>query len=330
MRVSRFITVVAALLAVGLLLSACGSVGSTRSVVVLPATAAAAPVGAVRAAPVALSRLAVLGDIACDPSSSDYNGGVGDPRHCRQRAVGRLVRSLDVDYVITTGDNQYENGGLAAYRASYDVALGGVRDQTWPVPGNHEYATSGAAGYFEYFGTRAGSPTKPWRAMTPARGWRVVLLDSNCWAVGGCDRTSPQARWLANRLSKSPTRCTIASWHHPLYTAGEYKGNADVRAVARPLWSAADRGGVDIVVNGHDHNYQRFAKTDGIVEFVAGTGGKSHYGLTSAPRLRYGNDEAFGVLVLTLRSDGSYRHAFVTLDGRRLDVGTGRCSNPGR
>ena len=314
----------------GLVVSACGSAVPSRAAVELPSTSAAANVGAAPAAPVVVSRLAVLGDIACDPTSSYYNGGVGDTQHCRQRAVGRLVRGLHVDYVITTGDNQYEKGGLAAYNASYDAALGAVRSRTWPVPGNHEYATSGAAGYFEYFGTRAGSPTKPWRAMTPARGWRVVLLDSNCWAVGGCGRTSPQARWLASRLNKSPTRCTIASWHHPLFTAGAYKGNADVQAAARPLWAAADRGGVDIVVHGHDHNYQRFAKTDGMVEFVAGAGGKSHYGLTTAPRLRFGNDETFGVLVLTLRSDGSYRHAFVTVDGRRLDVGTGGCSNPRR
>ncbi|MFZ0325618.1 MAG: metallophosphoesterase [Actinomycetes bacterium] len=308
----------------GLLVGSLAVTGCGQTVV--HAMPAAAVVDA-RQASVSVARIAVVGDIACDPASADYNGGRGTSTTCKQRAVGRLVRSLAPDALVTTGDNQYEKGSLKAYRTSYDSALGSLRPITWAVPGNHEYGTPKAAGYFTYFGARAGTPSRPWRSFSPAKGWQVLLLDSNCWAVGGCGRHSPQARWLHRRVSHHPARCTIASWHHPLHTAGHYKGDSSVEAVARPLWRAADRNGVDIVVNGHDHNYQRFAPINRMVEFVAGTGGKSHYGLSNAKHLRFGTDASYGVLLLTLHADGTYRHAFMTIDGRRLDVGTGRCLN---
>jgi acid phosphatase type 7 len=275
-----------------------------------------------------VSRLALVGDIACDPLSPYYNRGHGDRQHCRQRAVGQLVQRLAPDAVITTGDNQYEVGGLRAYRRSYDAAFGDLLPITWPVAGNHEYGTTGATGYFRYFAARAGTPDRPWRWYAPADGWRVALLDSNCPDVGGCGPSSAQGRWLRRSLALDPTRCTIAVWHHPLHTAGAYRRSADTKALARPLWRASERGGVDLVVNGHDHSYQRFDAVDGMVEFVSGAGGKSHYALGRAKGLLSGNDTDFGVLLLTLFSDGTYRHAFVTLGGGRADVGRGRCANP--
>ena len=307
-------------IAVGVVLAACGNAVEGRP--------GSTPLRAESGQRVVVSRLVVVGDIACDPASPYYNRGHGDRQHCRQRAVGQLVRRLDPDAVITTGDNQYERGGLRAYRTSYDAAFGDFLPTTWPVPGNHEYGTSGATGYHRYFGARAGTPDRPWRWFAPADGWRVALLDSNCPDVGGCGASSAQVRWLQRRLALDPTRCTIAAWHHPLHTAGSYRRSADTKALARPLWRAADRGGVDLVVNGHDHSYQRFATIDGMVEFVSGAGGKSHYPLTRARGLRSGNDTDFGVLLLTLFSDETYRHAFVTVGGGRSDVGRGRCANP--
>lgn len=229
--------------------------------------------------------------------------------------------------MVTTGDNQYEKGAFRAYRRSYDTALGRLRGRTWPVPGNHEYLTRGAAGYFRYFGRRAGSAKAPWRAFLPGAGWRVVLLDSNCWAVGGCGGRSDQGRWLRARLVTAPRPCTIAAWHHPLHTAGAYRGSAEVAALARPLWRQAAARGVDVVVNGHDHGYQRWAVRAQMRQFISGAGGKSLYRIGRSRGLRYGDDSHFGVLLLTLRSDRTYRHAFVELGGRRVDRGVGRCGN---
>lgn len=309
----------AVLLAVAVALAACGHSADAPSGV--------APLRPESGKPAVVSRLAVVGDIACDPASPYYDRGRGDRQHCRQRAVGQLVQRLDPDAVITTGDNQYEVGGLRAYRTSYDAAFGHLLPVTWPVAGNHEYGTTGATGYFRYFAARAGTPDRPWRWYAPADGWRIALLDSNCPDVGGCGATSAQGRWLRRRLALDPTRCTIAAWHHPLHTAGEYRHSAATKALARPLWRASARGGVDLVVNGHDHSYQRFGAVDGMVEFVSGAGGKSHYPLGQARGLRAGNDTDFGVLLLTLLSDGTYRHAFVTVDGARQDVGRGSCAN---
>ena len=272
-------------------------------------------------------RVVVVGDIACDPADPQFRGGRGTATACGQRAVGRLVERLRPDAVVTTGDNQYDVGALRAYRASYAPAMGSLRARTWPVPGNHDYGTAGAAGYFAYFGARAGSPNRPWRSFSPAPGWRVLLLDSNCWAVGGCGSGSRQHRWIKHTLAHRPAPCTIAAWHHPLLTAGEYRGSADVRAAALPLWRATTRGGVDVVLNGHDHNYQRWSPRQGVREFVVGTGGRSHYRVTPVPRLAAHDDRHFGALVLTLRADRTYRYAFWTVHHRRLDAGRGRCAN---
>jgi 3',5'-cyclic AMP phosphodiesterase CpdA len=289
-----------------------------------PSARAARPASSHRTAVVA--RVVVLGDIACDPSNASYRGGRGTRDACRQQAVGRLVARLDPTYVVTTGDNQYEVGALGAYRESYAAALGGLRGRTWPVPGNHDYGTPHARGYLDYFGPRAGTAGRTWRARQPLTGWRVLLLDSDCWAVGGCGRGSAQHRWLRRQLTSSP-RCTIAVWHHPFLTAGAYRGDAAVRAAARPLWATVQRHGVDLVLNGHDHNYQRFAPRHGLREFVVGTGGRSHYQVTDARGLKRAVDDRFGVLVLTLRTDHTYRWAFRSVNGARLDHGSSRCTN---
>jgi len=271
--------------------------------------------------------LIATGDIACDPDSPFFDSrGL-----CQQDRVGSLVTKLvrrGAEWFIPLGDVQYETGSYGDFLAVYDEAFGGVRSVTQAIAGNHEYVTRRARGYFRYFGARAGNVEKPWRTFVAARGWRVVLLDSNCEHVGGCGPRSPQGRWLQRQLADSGQQCTLAAWHHPLQTSGEYAGHVDTYERALKLWKLADAGGVDVVLNGHDHIYERFAKKDGMEQFLVGTGGKNHYDITTkSPGSQARIGHRYGVLKLTLRSGGRYRHAFVTASGVELDAGHGSCAN---
>jgi hypothetical protein len=318
-RVLRLLATV--LLPVGVLALA-GSAG-VASPNVAPPTDASGGAAVRTHAPV----LIAAGDIACDPTSP-YFGASGQ---CQQDHVGHRVRSMirnGDDWFVPLGDNQYETGTYADYREVFHPAFRAVRSVTRPIPGNHEYVTEGARGYFRYFGAKAGSPDKPWRSFEAAPGWRVLLLDSNCDLVGGCGPRSPQGKWLSQKLASTVEPCVIAAWHHPLQSSGEYAGSADSEGRARKLWAIADDGGVDIVLNGHDHIYERFAKLDGMQQFLVGTGGKNHYDITTkAPGSRERIGNRYGVLRLTLRPDGTYRHAFVAANGEALDRGENTCSN---
>jgi len=271
--------------------------------------------------------LIAAGDIACDPDSPYY----GAPGLCQQDRVGRRVRIMvngGADWFVPLGDVQYETGSYADFIDVYDKAFGAVRQVTRPVAGNHEYITSGARGYFRYFKKKAGNPDRPWRAFKAAPEWKVLLLDSNCEYVGGCGRQSRQGRWIKRELRSTSADCIIAAWHHPLQTSGEYAGSADSRGRARKLWRLVDDGGADIVLNGHDHIYERFAKRGGIQEFVVGTGGKNHYDITTkAPGSRKRIGDRYGVLRLTMRANGTYQHAFVTPYGKVFDSGHKQCTN---
>ncbi|MCZ3389148.1 MAG: metallophosphoesterase [Actinomycetia bacterium] len=274
-----------------------------------------------------VSRLVAVGDIACDPNSPyiDTRG------QCQQARVGSLVKRMvrrGADEFVTLGDAQYEYAKYRAFMAEFDPAFRAVRPVTWAVAGNHEYYTKNARGHFRYWGKHAGTRKHPWRTFTPVPGWRVVLLDSNCEHVGGCGPKSRQGKWLRNMLANSSRTCTVAMWHHPLQTSGEYAGNEDTRSRALKLWKMANAGGVDLVLNGHDHIYERFAKRSDIQQFVVGTGGKNHYDITTkAPGSRKRVNDRYGVLRLDLSSDGTYRHAFVTVSGNVLDAGQVNCTN---
>ena len=286
------------------------------------------PVEAERAVPApSVARLVAAGDIACDPGSS-Y---IDTPGYCQHDRVGQLVKRMvnrGADWFVTLGDAQYEYGKYSAFMAEFDPAFRAVRPVTKAVAGNHEYYTDGAKGHFRYWGKHAGSANQPWRTFVPVEGWRVVLLDSMCEHVGGCGPRSPQGTWLRSVLAKNSQTCTVAMWHHPLQTSGAYAGNVDSRSRALKLWKIANAGGVDLVLNGHDHIYERFAKRSDIQQFVVGTGGKSHYGITTkAPGSKKRIDDRYGVLRLDLSSDGTYRHAFVTASGNVIDRGQKTCTN---
>ena len=269
-----------------------------------------------------------MGDVACDPSDLPTT----DLRRCRHDDVGRLVGSrieAGADAFLALGDLQYENGGLQAFRQVYGQAFGDFKRRTYPIAGNHEWNESSAAGYFEYFGDRAGTARRPWRTFVPTPGWRVVLLDSNCTKVGGCGPRSRQGRWLAEVLRRAPQPCVVAAWHHPLFSSGPHGRDVEELGWARALWRLADEGGVDIVLNGHEHLYERFARRDGMQEFIVGTGGRSHYYVKDERAgSRYIATQRFGVLRLALLDGRRYQWRFLTTDGASLDRGSARCSNP--
>ncbi len=274
--------------------------------------------------------VALAGDIACDPASSSFNGGLGTHNRCRQAAVADLMPDGRYAAVLPVGDTQYEDATLKKFLGSYALSWGRLKDITRPVPGNHEYRTPGAAGYFDYFGAAAGRRSRGYYSFDVG-AWHVVALNSNCAAVGGCGTGSPQKRWLRADLEANTSRCTLAYWHHPRFSSGRH-GNTT--AVA-PLYRALYRAGADVVVAGHDHSYERFARLTprgtldrerGIRSFVVGTGGKEHYEFPDVkPHSRARNADTFGVLELVLRPRG-YDWRFVPEAGKSFtDTGSASC-----
>jgi hypothetical protein len=291
-----------------------GAPGSGRPAPPAPSTAGPAVVAAV-------------GDIACDPSSPSFNGGVGTTSSCHQKAVSDLVVNGGVDAFLPLGDLQYESGTFDAFTASYHPSFGRVKAVTYPAVGNHEYLTADAAGYFQYFGAAARGGYYSF----DLGAWHLIALNSNCGQAGGCGDGSPQLNWLKADLAAHKTACTLAYWHHPRFSSGTHGNDADVEPVWSALWSA----GADVVLNGHDHVYERFAPQTptgaadparGIRQFTVGTGGK---GLTSIgspiANSEVRHDQTFGVLMLTLLPD-RYEWRFVPEAGKTFtDSGSAAC-----
>jgi hypothetical protein len=258
--------------------------------------------------------------------------GAGDIASCSSTADQRTARLLDeIDgTVFTAGDNAYPSGSTWQFRHCYDPSWGRHFARTRPSIGNHEYETPGASGYFNYFGWRAGKAGRGWYAYN--RGaWRIYVLNSNCGQVGGCWVGSRQERWLRADLAAHPRECVLAYWHHPRFSSGFHGNQKQVRG----FWKTLQAAGADVVVNGHDHDYERFAPQDssgdldlahGVRQFVVGTGGRELRPL-GAPRSNSesANDDAFGVLKLVL-GDGWYRWRFIAVgDATFSDSGTADC-----
>ncbi|HET6622980.1 MAG TPA: Calx-beta domain-containing protein, partial [Gaiellaceae bacterium] len=198
--------------------------------------------------------VAAAGDVACDPESDAFEGGRGDGLECRQRATSDLLVRKRYAAVLALGDLQYEDATRAKFGASYDPSWGRLRSITRPVPGNHEYRTDGADGYFGYFGAAAGDPAKGYYSYDLG-GWHLVALNSSCSEVGGCGAGSRQERWLRADLAASSAPCTLAYWHHPRFSSGSHGSDPSYEAFWRALYEA----GADVVLVGHDHDYERFA-----------------------------------------------------------------------
>jgi hypothetical protein len=274
------------------------------------------------------------GDIACDPSNSLFDRGRGVGQWCRAAAVRKVIDRARPDLVLALGDEQYDNGRLSAFHNSYAKSWGHELWRTRPAVGNHEYeADSHAGGYFDYFGARAGTRGKGWYSLNKA-SWHLVALNSNCWAVG-CRPGTKQYAWLKADLRVNGARCALAYMHHPLVSSGPH---GDDEAHAKPLWKLLYRAGVDVVLVGHDHIYERFAQIrpdgskdvrNGFREFIVGTGGAQHYSIARVHTYsQVRNTTAFGVLRLQLR-DGSYAWRFLPAAGATFhDSGSDPCHGP--
>jgi acid phosphatase type 7 len=256
-------------------------------------------------------------------------GDIADCGSSGDEATANLLDGLD-GTVATLGDNAYNAGTRSEFANCYDPSWGRHKNRTRPAAGNHEYGTPGAAGYFNYFGTAAGDPSEGYYSYDLGT-WHIVVLNSNCSKIGGCDADSPQYSWLKADLEAHPTDCTLAYWHHPLFSSADHGNNS----VTKPLWQLLEGIGAELVLTGHDHDYERFAPQtadgvadpeNGIREFVVGTGGKSHYAFESVqPNSEVRYNDGYGVLRLVL-SDGSYSWEFISEAGKSFtDTGTGTC-----
>jgi hypothetical protein len=246
---------------------------------------------------------AAVGDMACPP------GSLSTLITCRQDQVSDLiVADRAVQSLLILGDLQYYSGQLNAFRTSYHQSYGRLDAMAIPSPGNHEYETKGAAGYFEYFGAKAHPETNGYYSLDLSPSWHVVVLNSNCAAIGGCGVDSPQHKWLVGDLVATKRPCTVAIWHHPLFTSAVRGSNTFMK----PLWEALETGGTDLILNGHEHHYERFApqdgegapKANGIREIVVGTGGITMNPFsTPVPNSEF-RANGFGFLRLELKAGG--------------------------
>jgi Calcineurin-like phosphoesterase len=224
-------------------------------------TSIVGPLPSVTSAPPDAVVITAAGDL-CGPT----------PDTCSPTA--ELIDRIDPDAVLTLGDNQYTEGTLDQYLAGYDGAWGTFKDITYPVAGNHEWESSNAQGYLDYFDLSAY-----WYSFSLGP-WRLYALDGTCEENGGCAPGDPQYEWLKSHLATHSDRCILAYWHQPRFSSGTRHGSDEL---VGPLWALLDAAGADLVLSGHEHNYERFSAQDsegnatpgGMVEIVAGTGGAS-------------------------------------------------------
>jgi 3',5'-cyclic AMP phosphodiesterase CpdA len=249
--------------------------------------------------------------------------GAGDIARCAtsgDEATAALIEAIG-GTVFTVGDNAYPDGSAQHFAECYGPSWGRFRTRTRPSPGNHEYKTADAAGYFDYFRWRAGPGDRGYYAYN--RGsWRIYSLNSE--AI-----TTEQLAWLESDLAANPTRCSLAYWHRPLFSSGQHGNQSDTG----PIWDLLYSAGTELVINGHDHDYERFypQRPDGsrywkgIRQFVVGTGGGAIRPFaTVQPNSAARKSGAYGVLKLVLK-DTEYRWRFITTNGSFVDTGSGVC-----
>jgi len=266
--------------------------------------------------------IVAVGDIACSSNTPTVF-------ECHQKATSDLALEINPDAVLILGDLQYPNGTLSNFEKYYHPSWGRLFDKTYPSPGNHEYKTANAAGYYAYFKERAHDPTKGYYSFDLG-SWHIVSVNSNCGAVGGCGANSQQSAWLENDLKTHNNVCTLVFWHQPRYGDSAVRDNIDMNN----FWNLINFYNVDVNLVGHWHNYQRFTPMDetgspdpnGVREFVVGTGGKYQYGVSDPTRsiLETYNSFTFGVLKMTLHETG-YNWEFIEENKNIFDSGSGKC-----
>jgi hypothetical protein len=253
--------------------------------------------------------------------------GAGDIATCDSDGDEQTARLLDAipGTVFTLGDNAYGDGTLEQFQQCYDPTWGRHKARTRPAPGNHDYHTAQATGYYAYFGERAGPAGQGYYSFDLG-AWHIVALNSEIKA----GPNSAQAQWLRADLAANPSVCTLAYWHEPLFSSGPHGNDAHMQ----PIWDILAGAGADVVLAGHDHDYERFAPQtssgepdpNGMREFVVGTGGASHYAFEHIrPNSEARNNDTFGVLKLTLRAT-SYDWQFIPVAGGAFhDSGSAAC-----
>jgi 3',5'-cyclic AMP phosphodiesterase CpdA len=277
----------------------------------------AAPAAAAAAQPKKVVVVAV-GDVACTPTARTT------PTRCQDARTAALTKALDPDAVLALGDLQYETGSLSNYRRAYAATWGDLLGKTYPIPGNHEYKTADASGYYTYFDTR--QPGAPGYYAFDLGSWRVYALNSNCDKID-CDT---QYAWLKDDIAANPRTCSLFTMHHPRFSSGLEHGSDP--GMTR-FFRIAKKNDVEMVLAGHDHDYERFHRmkangersSKGVLSFVSGMGGKSayHFG-TIQDGSAYRLSGHFGVLRLALRRH-EFRFAFKDVNGTTPDKGTRAC-----
>lgn len=266
------------------------------------------------------------------PANDPVFVGSGDIAYCSSNgdeATANLLDSIS-GTVFTTGDNAYHDGTPEEFKNCYDGSWGRHKERTYPSPGNHDYNTADAAGYFDYFGSNAGEPGKGYYSYDLG-AWHIIVLNSNI----PVKNDSPQEQWLRADLAAHPSACTLAYWHHPRFSSGTTHGS---HTSMQALWQALYDYGADVILAGHEHNYERFALQDpqgvadpsrGIREFVIGSGGRSHYEFGNPiVNSEVRNGDTYGVLKLTLHPT-SYSWEFVPEAGMTFtDSGEAPCVMP--
>ena len=255
-------------------------------------------------------------------------GDIGDCNSDGAKLTARLIASRP-GTVAAIGDTAYPYGSTSDFARCYQPTWGAFKARTRPALGNHEYYSTNAAPYFAYFGLKAAAPGGYYSYKLGS--WHIVVINSNCDEVGGCGAGSAQLSWLRKDLARHPARCTLAYWHQPRFSSGMH-GSSELM---QPIWATLAKAGADIVLNGHDHDYQRYAplnaagKVDlkrGMREFVVGTGGGPLRPITGTT---VGNRKSiafqWGVLRLKLAENRAYWRFLSTPNGRILDSGSSHC-----
>jgi Calcineurin-like phosphoesterase len=256
-------------------------------------------------------------------------GDIGDCASTADEATAALIDGIP-GTVAALGDLAYENGTLADFNNCYQPSWGRFKARTRPAPGNHEYETGNASGYFAYWGATVGNPAQGWYSYDLG-AWHIVSLNSNCQYIGGCSAGSPEVSWLRADLAAHKAKCTLAYWHHPFFSGGQVTNDTELT----PLWQTLYAANADVVLSGHAHNYQRFAPQNvfgvadsarGLREFVVGTGGNHQlHPVAAIANTEVMNNTAWGVLQLTLRPR-SYDWRFLPIAGQAFtDSGSQAC-----
>jgi hypothetical protein len=261
-------------------------------------------------------------------------GDIAECAHQGDEATAGILAQHPHATILTLGDNAYQRGTPADFRNCYAPSWGKFKDRTRPATGNHDEETKNAQGYWDFFGS-SGGPYDEYYYSYDLGAWHMVVLNSDCWRVGGCDPTDPQIEWLAADLAAPRNRCTLAYWHRPPFTSGRYGLPKDTDRVM-PLWQTLYNEGVDVLLVGHDHDYERFVPMDasgqpdpskGVREFVVGTGGGNlrPFENPPLPTTAVRSFSTWGVLRLSL-APGKYAWRFLPVTpGGFTDSGTGAC-----